>query len=80
MGGVHPASHKMATPSLLNRSGSGAQAQSFMRPKWRLIRSVFDMARVEELAVGIFGRQAVSLCDLPAVADMRSPVLLLHEF
>ena len=69
--------HKMATPSLLNRSGSGAQ--SSMCPGRRPIRSVFDVARVEELAVGIVGRQAVSLYDLPTVPDLRWNVVLLYE-
>ena len=51
-GGVSPTLHKMAYPSLLKWSGSGLP--SSICPEWRLIRSVVDLARVEEPVVGIF--------------------------
>ena len=51
VGGVRSTLHKMAYPSLLTWSGSGLP--SSICPEWRLIRSVFDMVRVDELAVGI---------------------------
>ena len=77
-GGVRSTLHKMAYPSLLKWSGSGLS--SFMRPEWRLIRSVFDMVRVGEPAVGMDGRLVALLCDLPTASDFRAPVVLLHEF
>ena len=77
MGGVRSALHKMAYPSLLKWSGSGLPSSTC--PEWRLIRSVFDTARVEEPAVGAVARFLVSLHDLPKAADFGSPVVLLCE-
>ena len=78
MAGVRPTLHKIAYPSLLKWSGSGLS--SSIRPEWRLIRSVFDMVRVEEPVVGIAGRLVALLYDLPKVPDFWSPIALLYEF